>query len=328
MGKTAISLEKVHKNRRPAFAFPHRLCYNLKKFPPLGKKGLVNVMALKVGIQLYSVRDEMAKDPVEAIRQVAEIGYKNLEVANSRAAEDPGVGFDVPADKLLEILGGFGAKVVSSHISPINEETLPAIMEYHGKIGNKYIGQSADFFADYDALQRRCEYYNKMGKILSQNGMKFLYHNHYHEFQNMNGQYILYQIAENTDPDYVDVEVDTFWAMRGGADPVEVINHLGKRLRMIHQKDFSKTTDSPINIFSVKDPNVIVTRDTFGGVHKREDFCEVGTGIMPIQEILDAANAQGAEYVILEQDFTQLSQMESVKISMDSFHKYNGIEWD
>ena len=84
--------------------------------------------------------------------QVAEIGYKNLEVANSRATEDPGVGFDVPADKLLEILGGFGAKVVSSHISPINEETLPAIMEYHGKIGNKYIGQYADFFADYAAL--------------------------------------------------------------------------------------------------------------------------------------------------------------------------------
>ena len=50
-------------------------------------------MALKVGIQLYSVRTEMEKDPFEAIRKVAEIGYKNLEVANSRADEDPGVGF-------------------------------------------------------------------------------------------------------------------------------------------------------------------------------------------------------------------------------------------
>lgn len=82
-------------------------------------------MALKVGIQLYSVREEMAKDPFETIRRVAEIGYKNLEVANSRADQDPGVGFDVPADKLLEILGGFGAQVVSSHIRPIDETTLP-----------------------------------------------------------------------------------------------------------------------------------------------------------------------------------------------------------
>lgn len=285
-------------------------------------------MALKVGIQLYSVRDEMAKDPIEAIRQVAEIGYKNLEVANSRANEDPGVGFDVPADKLLEILGGFGARVVSSHIRPIDDTTLPGIIEYHGKIGNKYIGQSADFYPDYDTLMKKCEYYNDVGKKLAPYGMKFLYHNHYHEFQKFNGKEVLYHIMDNTDPAYVDFELDTFWAMRGGADPIQAIGRLGSRLKLVHQKDFSKTTDSPINIFSVKDINVPITGENFGGVHKKEDFCEVGTGIMPIQDILDAANAVGAEYVILEQDFTQLNQMESVKISMESFRKYNGIQWE
>ena len=60
-------------------------------------------------------------------------------------------------------------------------------------------------------------------------------------------------------------------------------------MKLVHQKDFSKTTDSPINIFSVKDPTVPIGRENFGGVHKPEDFCEVGTGIMPIQDILDAA---------------------------------------
>lgn len=284
-------------------------------------------MALKVGIQLFSVREEMEKDPFEAIRKVAEIGYKNLEVANPRADSDPGVGFNVPADKLLEILGGFGAHVVSGHIRPIDESSLPGIIEYHGKIGNKYIGQSVDFFPDYDTLMKRCEYYNRMGKILSGHGMKFVYHNHYHEFQQMNGKYILDHILENTDPQYVDFEVDTFWAMRGGADPVEVIKHVGSRLRLIHQKDFSKTTDSPINLWTVKDPNVPISRETFGGAHKPEDFCEIGTGIMEIQSILDAANEAGAEYVILEQDATQLNPMESIKISMDSFQKYKGIEW-
>ena len=173
-------------------------------------------MALKVGIQLYSVREEMAKDPFETIRKVAEIGYKNLEVANSRADQDPGVGFDVPADKLLEILGGFGAQVVSSHIRPIDETTLPAIIEYHHKIGNKYIGQSVDFFPDYDTLLKRCEYYNQVGKTLAPYGMKFLYHNHYQEFQKLQDKYVLYHIMENTDPAYVDFELDTFWAMRGG----------------------------------------------------------------------------------------------------------------
>ena len=57
-------------------------------------------MAMKVGIQLYSVRDEMKKDPISAIRQVAEIGYKNLEFASSSADTDPGVGFGVDADTM------------------------------------------------------------------------------------------------------------------------------------------------------------------------------------------------------------------------------------
>lgn len=285
-------------------------------------------MALKVGIQLYSVRDDMAKDPIEAIRKVAEIGYKNLEVANPRADEDPGVGFGVSAEKLLEILGGFGAHVVSGHIRPIEESTLPGIIEYHGKIGNKYIGQSIDFFQDYDQVMQRCEYYNRMGKLLSQHGMKFVYHNHYHEFQEMNGKYVLYHILDNTDPEYVDFELDTFWAMRGGADPIEVINRIGSRLRMIHQKDFSKTTDSPVNLWTVKDPKGVITWETFGGAHKPEDFCEIGTGIMDIQSILNAANGVGAEYVILEQDATQLEPMESIKISMENFKKYQGIAWE
>lgn len=284
-------------------------------------------MALKVGIQLFSVREDMEKDPVEAIRKVAEIGYKNLEVANPRADQDPGVGFGVPADKLLEILGGFGARVISGHLRPIDETSLPGIIEYHGKIGNHYIGQSIDFFGDYDALMKRCEYYNQVGKALSEYGMKFLYHNHYHEFQKMQDKYILYHILENTDPAYVDFELDTFWAMRGGACPIEVMKAMGNRLKLVHQKDFSKTTDSPVNIWTIKGEDAVITRETFGSAHKPEDFCEIGTGIMDIQKIIDTANDQGAEYIVLEQDATQLTPMESIKISMDNFKKYSGIDW-
>ena len=61
-------------------------------------------MALKVGIQLYSVRDEMKKDPINAIRQVAEIGYKNLEFASSNADTDPGVGFGVSVEDMQKLL--------------------------------------------------------------------------------------------------------------------------------------------------------------------------------------------------------------------------------
>ena len=79
-------------------------------------------------------------------------------------------------------------------------------------------------------------------------------------------------------------------------------------MKLVHQKDFSKTTDSPVNLWTVKDPQKpIASFEDFGGGFDPKDFCEVGTGTMPIQDILDAANAVGADFVILEQDFTQLS---------------------
>ena len=173
----------------------------------------------------------------------------------------------------------------------------------------------------------RCEYYNWAGKKLSEHGIKFLIHNHYHEFQKLNGKEILFHIMDNTDPNYVSFELDTFWAMRGGMDPLAVMNRLGNRLKLIHQKDFSKTSDSPINLWTVNEPNVLVTWDSFGKGSDHKDFCEIGTGIMDIQSIINKGNELGAEYIVLEQDHTQLTQMESVRISMDSFHKFSGLDW-
>ena len=284
-------------------------------------------MAMKVGIQLYSVRDEMAKDPINAIRTVAGLGYKNLEFASSKADTDPGVGFGVDADTMNALLAETGAKLISGHVRPINEDTIDALIEYHKKVGTKYIGQSSDFYKSYEHLLERCEYYNWVGKKLAENGMQFLVHNHYHEFQKINGREVLYHIMDNTDPNYVSFELDTFWAMRGGMDPIEVMKTLGSRLKLVHQKDFSKTSTTPINLWTIKDPEVLISQETFGGAAQPTDFCEIGTGIMDIQSIIDAANELGAEYIVLEQDVTQLTQLESVEISMNAFKKFEGLDW-
>ena len=282
---------------------------------------------MKVGIQLYSVRDEMAKDPINAIRTVAGLGYKNLEFASSKADTDPGVGFGVDADTMNALLAETGAKLISGHVRPINEDTIDALIEYHKKVGTKYIGQSSDFYKSYEHLLERCEYYNWVGKKLAENGMQFLVHNHYHEFQKINGREVLYHIMDNTDPNYVSFELDTFWAMRGGMDPIEVMKTLGSRLKLVHQKDFSKTSTTPINLWTIKDPEVLISQETFGGAAQPTDFCEIGTGIMDIQSIIDAANELGAEYIVLEQDATQLTQLESVEISMNAFKKFEGLDW-
>ena len=154
-----------------------------------------------------------------------------------------------------------------------DENTIDAIIAYHTKIGTKYLGQSADFYTGYDHLMERCAYYNWVGEKLAAHGMQFLIHNHYHEFQKLNGKEILYHIMDNTDPKYVSFELDTFWAMRGGMDPVEVMKRLGSRLKLVHQKDFSKTSTSPVNLWTVKDPETLITRETFGEGMDPKDFC-------------------------------------------------------
>ncbi len=73
----------------------------------------------------------------------------------------------MPADKLFGDSGRFWSPCGQQPPGVLLMKTLPGIIAYHGKIGNKYIGQSADFFPDYDTLMKRCEYYNRMGKALA-----------------------------------------------------------------------------------------------------------------------------------------------------------------
>lgn len=184
--------------------------------------------------------------------------------------------------------------------------------------------------------------------------MNYLYHNHNHEFRTFRGKSILDWIVENTDPDYVSLEMDTFWVMRAGLCPMEQLKHFGKRIRLVHQKDFAWDSMEAINLNGLTaEEREMKPEETTGmdgessyarqGGHfekseaeqRRERaihnsaFTEIGTGIMPIQDIIDAANEYtDAEYIILEQDATRMpSQLESVAKSMEGFRKFRGIVW-
>lgn len=284
-------------------------------------------MSLKVGIQLYSVRDAMAKDPIETCKTVADIGYKYLEFANHTGDQDHGVGFGVSAEELNEALAGSGAQFISGHICPLDDSNIDEVLAFNKKIGSKYLCIPSDFFSSKEELLEKCKEYNRIGAKCREAGISYLYHNHHHEFQMFGDKTVLELIAENTDPENFGFEVDTFWAMRAGQDPVEVLKKLGTRVKLIHQKDFSKDSSSPQNLFSIMDTTGVLGREVFS-YNTDDAFTEIGTGIMDIQAILDCANELGSvEYVVLEQDKTKLDQMESIKVSMESFKKFNGIDF-
>ena len=186
--------------------------------------------------------------------------------------------------------------------------------------------------------------------------MTFLYHNHEFEFRTFKGKTIMDYLMENTDPQYMSFELDTFWTMRGGFNPMEMIRHMGRRIRLVHQKDFAWDSIQEINLIGLTPeeremkPGEIVgmngnsTYAKNGGKHvvsqdeaeeeyrrrRMSSFTEIGSGIMPIQDIINAVNEYtDAEYIILEQDATRMpTQIDSIIKSMEGFKKYTGIQWD
>lgn len=309
---------------------------------------------LKVGLILYSVRDEMARDAVGTVEAVGKLGYKYIEVCNHNAIEDAGCGFGIEAGPLKQTFDAFGSKVVSAHIFPFEKSDMQAVLEYNQKLGNRNIVNPMGKFTTYDDLMRQCEIFNETGRICRKQGMNYLYHNHDHEFRTFQGKTILDIIADNTDPEYLGFELDTFWVMRAGLSPTDILRHFGKRVKLVHQKDFAWDSLAPINTIGLL-PGEREMQDgqalgldgdsdyaKKGGRHASEEeagakrriyssaFTEIGTGIMNIQDIIDTANNDtDAEYIILEQDYTRMgNQLASVEKSMASFRKFTGISWD
>jgi sugar phosphate isomerase/epimerase len=286
-------------------------------------------MSLKVGIQLYSVRNSLKQDPGGTLEALAEAGYRYLEAANHNAAEDPGVGFGLSAKEMKARLDDLGLSIIGSHIFPWKPESLDPVLDYHQEIGNTRIGCAIEFFPynDLDHLRRLCDAFNRAGELCKERGMQFYYHNHYHEFQKFGGKTVYELLAEYTEADLVFLELDTYWAARAGVNPIDIIEKYQDRLILLHQKDFPEGASDPLNLFDgIVDPERNIDFEVFAGAGNPKSFTEIGTGVLPIQDYIDAANkAPQVEYIILEQDHTRLDELESVRVSMEAFKRFSGI---
>lgn len=284
---------------------------------------------MKVGIQLFSVRENMKIDPLGTIRKVVETGYSNLEVANHNARNDIGVGFGVAAKEVRKLLDETGASIVSAHISPMEPDNLDAILEYHKEIGTRFMSNPMPFYRNMEEVKQKVEWLNRTGKKCAEWGIQLMYHNHFHEFQRFDGVEIYDYLMRETDPELVKIELDSYWSTRGQQSPVELLKKYGKRVCALHQKDFPKGFEAERDLLQVvQENNTYVDMEYFHTHANPETFTEIGTGIIDIQTIIDTANENCAvEYILLEQDHTSLGELESIKISMDSFKKFHGVEW-
>lgn len=286
-------------------------------------------MAVDIGIQLFSVRNGLQTDPAGTLKALLELGFSRFEGANHQAATDDGIGFGIGPDLLSELIMERGAAVIGCHINPLDPDRLPRVLDFHQQIGNPRIGCDIEFYpyGDVDYVKRRAEVFNQIGRLCAERGMEFYYHNHFQEFQRFGDDQVYRLLLDNTDPELVSFEMDTFWAYRGGADPLEWFDEFADRYILIHQKDFPADAAQPLTLYDgVVDPAGPITMELFEQVALPETFTEVGTGVLPIQDIINAADRlPNLRYVLLEQDHSSRGELESVKISRDAFLGYDNV---
>ena len=285
---------------------------------------------MKTALQLYSVTHSFRKDPIGTMRKIAAMGYRYWEICAFNPDVPYNYGLDLPLDEAKALLRELGITIIGCHLSDkaVNEEReLNEFLDYQAAIGCESPGVAAVFCADTEDIKIKSAWFNRLGQMCKERGMRFHYHTHFHDHQLFDGKEMIEIILENTDPDLVDLELDTFWAVRGGVDPVERINRYKDRISMLHQKDLNAASAFRKNLWQgTVNPNVPVAGwEAFAGLN--DDFVEVGTGILPIQDYIDAGNQAGIRYITLEQDSTKLDELESIRVSMDAFRKFKGIEW-
>ncbi|MFT4737583.1 MAG: sugar phosphate isomerase/epimerase [Cyclobacteriaceae bacterium] len=237
-----------------------------------------------IGLQLYTLRNQLNEDIEGTIKAVAEIGYDYLELFNYQG----GNYFGRTASEFYALLQTYGLRSMSSHhmtgrTNPESSGTLlngfDQAIEDAVKGGQKYMVcpyLQADERLSMEDYRVLAEMLNEAGEKVKNAGMQFCYHNHDFEFQELEGQLPMYYLMDNTDADFVKVELDLYWITKAGFDPIAFFQKYPRRTPLWHVKDMAKSDD--------------------------RNFTEVGNGRIDFKAIFEQASASGMEHFFVEQD--------------------------
>jgi sugar phosphate isomerase/epimerase len=257
-----------------------------------------------IGVQLYTVRSTINKDPANVIRTIAQIGYKEIEGASRQDLHT-----------VLPLIKQNGMTAVSCHVeTPLvtgdwehytqfqKKATLEEAVADVKSMGctyfvMPYINPNARPTMDFG---RTADQMNHAGEMCRKAGLQFAYHNHAFEFAGNPGQRIIDTFRERLDKSLVALEMDIFWVSVAGNDPLQMLKDWSGRVALLHLKDMAQGTPHQFN--ESLPP---------------QSFKEVGSGVVKIPAILRAAPAAGVKHYFVEQDQTPGDPTESLRKSFN-----------
>ncbi len=258
-----------------------------------------------IGIQLYSVRDEMKNNPLGTLQKVAAMGYKNVEHANyvngkfygyepkefRKVLDD--LGLSMPSGHT--VMGGQHWDAAKNDFTDVWKKTV----EDAALLGQKYVVSpwlDVSLCKNFDDCKRFMEVFNKSGELCKKSGMKFGYHNHDFEFSLRLTSVKVYDIImQNTDPNLVAQQLDIGNMYNGGGRAVELLKQYPGRFELMHVKDEIK------------------------GEKELYESTILGTGIIGVADVLKLAAKSGGttQYIIEQESYQGKSPLESIKMDLD-----------
>jgi sugar phosphate isomerase/epimerase len=256
----------------------------------------------KVGVQLYTVRDQMKADFDGTLAKVAAIGYKEVEFAGY---------FGRTPQQVRAAVEKNGLSAPSTHVQYDElDEKFPSVIEASKIIGLNYIvcpWIPEELRKSPDIWKQASEKFNRCGEQTKKAGIQFAYHNHWFEFLPSNGKIPYDLILEMCDKDLVKMELDLCWITVGGGDPIKYFNEYPGRFPLVHVKDVKK-------IPPVSEAGAQNFGDTF------KDMTEVGSGIIDWKKIFSYSETAGIKHYIVEHD-RPAKPFESINISYEYLSK-------
>ena len=247
-----------------------------------------------VGLQLYSIREEMKKDPLGSLKQLSAMGYKHLEHASYNDRKFYGYG----AKEFRKILDDLGLKMPSGHTvlgqkhwdNSKNDFTdlWKHTVEDAAVLGQQYVispSLDKEYRKTSDDLKRFMDVFNKSGELCKKSGMKFGYHNHAFEFsEKLDGNTVYDIMLQTTDPALVVQQLDIGNLYNGGAKAIDIVTKYPGRFESMHVKDEITSTEG----------------------NEKYESTILGVGIVNVKEVIDLGRKSGGtKHFIIEQESYQ-----------------------